>query len=85
MPCHAPLTRVPFPPQHHASMPDTNVDSIVVTPDPVIPTIATPHGPIEVRRIVGIDSRELHRLGPMDPERRAAARAAVDPLLLTTI
>lgn len=85
MPCHAPITRIPFPPQHHASMPNTSVDSIVVVPDPVIPRIDTPHGPIEVRRVVGVDSKELHRLGPMPAAQRSAARAAVDPLLLTTI
>ncbi|MBS2011742.1 MAG: suppressor of fused domain protein [Deltaproteobacteria bacterium] len=85
MPCHAPITRIPFPPQHHASMPDTEVDSIIVTPDPVIPRIDTPHGPIEVRRIVGVTMRELQRLGPMPPAARTSARAAVDPLLLTTI
>jgi hypothetical protein len=85
MPCHAPITRIPFPPQHHASMPDTRVDSIVVTADPVIPRVETPHGSIEVRRIVGVEMRELSRLGPLPPTERAAARAAVDPLLLTTI
>lgn len=85
MPCHAPITRIPFPPQHHGAMPDTAVDSLVVVPDPVIPRVETPHGPIEVRRIVGVDTRELHRLGPMPAAQRAAARAAVDPLLITKI
>ncbi|MFN7696562.1 MAG: suppressor of fused domain protein [Deltaproteobacteria bacterium] len=85
MPCHAPITRIPFPPQYHAMMPNTSVDSIVVVPDPVIPRIDTPHGPIEVRRIVGVELRELERLGPMPAAARPAARAAVDPLLLTTI
>jgi hypothetical protein len=66
-------------------MPDTAVDSIVVAPDPVIPFVDTPHGRIEVRRVVGVTMRELERLGPMPPAQRAQARAAVDPLLLTTI
>jgi hypothetical protein len=85
MPCHAPITRIPFAPEHQASMPNTTVDSIVVTRDPVIPRIETRQGPIEVRRIVGVEMHELQRLGPMPPTERAAARAAADPLLLTTI
>ena len=51
----------------------------------MISFIDTPHGFIEVRRIVGIDARELERLGPMRAAQRAAARAMVDPLLLTRI
>ena len=86
MPFHGvPITKSPFPPQHHAMFPSTSLDCIVVTPDPVIPYVDTPHGPIEIRRIVGIDTRELQRLGPMPAEHRAAARAALDPLLLTRI
>ena len=85
MPCHAPLTRVPFPPAIHPRMLTTSLDSVVVVPDPVLPSIATAHGPIEVRRIVGIDTQELNRLGPMRPATRAAARAQVDPLFLTDI
>ncbi len=85
MPCHAPITYVPFQPEHHASMPSTSLDSIVVAPDPVLGTITTPHGPVEVRRLVGIDGPELHRLGPMKAAARASACAAMDPLLLSDI
>jgi hypothetical protein len=85
MPCHAPITRIPFPPAHHAALPDTSVDSVVVVPDPVLPRITTPHGDIEVRRFVGIDTAELKRLGPMPAAERSAARAKVDPLFLTDI
>jgi hypothetical protein len=85
MPCNAPLTRAPFPAAIHARMPTTSLDSVVVVPDPLLPSIATAHGPIEVRRIVGIDTKELNRLGPMRPAARAAARAEVDRLFLTDI
>ena len=84
MPCRAPITRIAFQPEHHAMMPDTALDSIVVAADPVIPRIDTRGGPIEVRRIVGITEAELHRLGPLPASQRGAARASVDSLLLTT-
>lgn len=85
MPCGVPITRLAFGPNVPEGVPDTTLDSIVVVPDPVIPRIDTAHGPIEVRRLVGVDEQELSRLGPMPPAERVTARAAVDPLMLTTI
>jgi suppressor of fused len=85
MPCHAPLTYLPFPPAHHASMPATELDSLVIALDPQLGQLETAHGPLDVRRIVGITSDELHRLGPLPANLRAAARAEVDPALLTDL
>ena len=50
MPCQAPITHFPFPPHLRGQLPTTSVDSLVVTSDPVLGTIATSAGPIEVRR-----------------------------------
>lgn len=85
MPCHAPLTRVPFQPHMHDSLPFSKTDSVIVVVDPLIPRIDTPHGAVEVRRIVGVDTPELQRLGPMSPAQRGPARAAVDPNLFTRV
>jgi hypothetical protein len=85
MPCHAPITYIPFPPQHHAMMPPTHLDSIVVVADPRIPRIATAHGTVEVRRIVGCTMADLHQLGPLPPAQRTATFARRDPNMLTAI
>ncbi len=85
MPCHAPITYIPFPPQHHAMMPATHLDSVVVVPDPKLPQIATPYGPIEVRRIVGCTMADLNQVGPLPPAQRGPALAQRDPDLLTAI
>jgi len=72
MPLHAPITCIPFPPQHHAAMPQTDLDSIVVVDDPVLGVINTAHGPIKVRRIVGATMDELRVIGPKPPAQRTA-------------
>ena len=48
------MTRIPFQPQHHASMPDSSLVGILAAKDPVLDPIATPAGPVEVRPLVGI-------------------------------
>ena len=58
LPCFSPITRTPFPPEHHDKMPDTSLVGIMVASDPVLPSIDTAHGAIEVRRFVGVDQRE---------------------------
>ena len=85
MPCRAPITYIPFPPQHHAMMPATELDSIVVALDPLLPRIETPHGAIEVRRIVGVTMQDLQQLGPLPPAQRVQALAQRDATLLTDI
>lgn len=79
----APMTRTPFQPEHHAKLPESTLVGVVCTGDPVLPRVETPHGPIEVRRLVGIDVHELDRAetwsldGFIDELKRA------DPLLLS--
>jgi len=85
MPCHAPITCIPFPPQHHAMMPPTELDSVIVVDDPTLPTITTPHGAIRVRRIVGCTMDDLRAIGPQPPAQRAAALAQQNPGFITTL
>ncbi len=44
--------------------PATRMDSVVLTEDPLLPTVMTPRGPLAVRRVVGIlpDERDLMHL-----------------------
>lgn len=85
MPCNAPITCVPFPVEHHAAMPPTQLDSIVIVSDPVLGQIPTPHGTIEVRRIVGVPEAYLHEIGPQPPPQRSAMLRVANPQLLTDI
>jgi len=57
-----PMTKIPFQPEHHGRMPDSRLVGIVATADPVLGTVETPAGPIEVRRLVGVDQEELDRI-----------------------
>ncbi len=80
-----PMTRVPFQPQHHAMMPDSTLVGIMCTPDPVLPTVATPHGPIEVRRLFGVDVLELDRAETWSIEGFIDELKTVNPLFLSDI
>lgn len=59
MPLGWPVTRVAFAAEHHAGLPNTPLDAIVVAADPLVPRIDTAHGPIEVRRLVGLHPDEV--------------------------
>ncbi len=78
-----PITCIPFQPEHHAMMPPTKLVGVMADVDPVLPQVKTPHGTVEIRRIVGVDQRELDRAetwsfrGFLDELRR------VNPLLLS--
>ena len=85
MPCHAPITYIPFPPQHHASMPPTNLDSIVVVDDPVLGAIDTPHGAIGVRRIVGVTMHELRVIGENPPDQCGRILGETNPDFVTVL
>jgi len=85
MPCHAPITCIPFPPQHHAMMPQTPLDSIVVVNDPVLRVIQTPNGPINVRRIVGVTMNDLQVIGPQPVAQRESVLAEINPEFLTVL
>jgi hypothetical protein len=80
-----PMTRIAFQRQHHAALPDSTLVGVLCTPDPVLPTIATAHGQIEVRRLVGIDALELDRVETWSPRGFLEELRRRDPLLLSPI
>jgi hypothetical protein len=80
-----PLTCIAFQPEHHAMMPPTSLVGMFVAADPVIPSINTPAGPVEIRRIVGADQYELDRALTWDPPAFLELMRGVDPLLLSTL
>lgn len=80
-----PMTRLPFQPQHHAMMPDSTLVGLLCTSDPALPRVETPHGPIEVRRLVGIDQRELDWAETWSAKGFLEALRRADPLLLSPL
>jgi Suppressor of fused protein (SUFU) len=80
-----PMTRIPFQPQHQAMMPNSTLVGVLATPDPVLGTIITPAGPVEVRRLVGIDASELARANALRPNDFREAFTKLDPLLLSIL
>lgn len=58
MPLFAPLSRAALPPEHREAQPDSRLMSFLVGSDPQLRSIPTHKGPIEVRRIYGIDAQE---------------------------
>ncbi len=80
-----PMTFMPFTPEHHAMMPRTNLVGMFIAADPVIPSITTPWGPIEVRRIVGIDQYEIDRALTWNPAAFLDVLRGADPLLLSAL
>lgn len=80
-----PLTRIPFQPQHHEHLPDSTLVGVLCTDDPVLPRIETPHGTIEVRRLLGIDQAELDRVETWSVRGFLEELRRKDPLLLSPI
>jgi hypothetical protein len=85
IPCHAPITTVPFAPEHRAMMPQTELDTLLVGTDPLLPEVDTPHGPVEVRRFVGLRTDELRLLQRWSGTAFFEEMQAVDPTLLTDL
>jgi suppressor of fused-like protein len=80
-----PMTRVPFQPEHHAMMPDSTLVGILCAPDPVLGSIDTPHGEVEVRRLVGIDAVELDRVETWSVRGFLEEMSKLNPQLLSPI
>lgn len=59
IPCNMPITHLGIPPDARAEQPQTELEGLLVGVDPLIPSVSTPHGEIEVRRLVGIHPEEL--------------------------
>jgi hypothetical protein len=86
IPLHGvPITRIPFQPVHHAELPDSALVGVVCAADPVLPTIATAYGTIEVRRLLGIDALELDRVETWSVSGFLGELRKRDPLLLSPI
>ncbi|MCU0674320.1 MAG: suppressor of fused domain protein [Myxococcota bacterium] len=66
-------------------MPDSNLVGVVATHDPVLPRIETPAGPIEVRRLVGVDAAELDRIETWSVLSFVEELRTINPLLLSPI
>lgn len=80
-----PMTRIPFQPEHHAKLPHSTLVGVLATIDPVLPRIDTAHGAVEVRRLVGIDARELDRVETWSAKGFLEELRRVDPLLLSPL
>ena len=80
-----PMTYMPFQPEHHAMMPPTTLVGMFVATDPVLPMVNTPAGPVEIRRLVGIDQYEIDRAMTWDPPAFLELMRGVDPLLLSPL
>lgn len=61
LPTAAPIDRIAHGAEPTTS-PPTAMDAVFLVADPVLPTIATPRGPIEIRRVVGIHPGERELL-----------------------
>ncbi|CAN5192934.1 hypothetical protein BH11MYX1_BH11MYX1_51000 [soil metagenome] len=80
-----PMTYMPFQPEHHAMMPPTTLVGMFVAADPVLPMVNTPAGPVEIRRLVGIDQYEIDRAITWDPPAFLELMRGLDPLLLSSL
>jgi hypothetical protein len=80
-----PMTYMAFQPEHHASLPTTTLVGMFVALDPVLPVVNTHSGPVEIRRLVGVDQYELDRALTWDPPAFLALMRDVDPLLLSSL
>ena len=79
IPLPGPITRVAFSPEHHASMPDSVLDNLLVGPDPLLGSIDTPRGSVEVRRLVGLRAEELRFVQQWNGEAFFRCMQAVRP------
>ncbi len=80
-----PMTRIPFQPEHHAQLPHSTLVGVLAAADPVLGTLKTPAGPIEVRRLIGVDALELDRVETWSAKGFLEELLRVDPLLLSPL
>ena len=85
LPGGAPITCLPFRPEHHATLPQTPLVGLLTATDPVLGTVDTPAGPIEVRRLVGIRADEQDRVETWSGDGFLEEHCKRDPLLLTDL
>ena len=85
MPFPGPLTRMALAPADAAAVPDTRLDAAFFVKDPLLPSVRTPRGEIELRRVVGIDSAERELMEPWSVAGLTRVFAKHSPALVTDI
>ncbi len=85
MPLFAPLSRAALQPEHHAAQPDSRLQAILVGGDSQLRGVATHKGPIEVRRIYGIDEAERRLIERWSVAGFGGQIAGRDPTLTTDL
>lgn len=83
MPCMHAITQIPFALEQHAQIRSTELDTLLVGADPVLGTIATPNGEVEVRRFVGALPAELALIETWNCRGFLHEWSQDDPLLIT--
>lgn len=85
MPVGEPITRFFAPKKEKRDYPDTAQSVVLVTHDPLLPTIQTPHGPVHVRRVLGLELDEFLLKELWTREGFTRTLSARDPSLTTSI
>lgn len=85
MPFPDAITRFFAPPHERGNYPDTRMSGAVFAVDPRLPTIATAHGVVHVRRALGVFADELELMELWSPAGFVETFASRDPQLVTDI
>ncbi len=85
MPFPGPITRFFAPPDEAGGFPDTPMSAAVFADDPLLPSIYTRRGVVNVRRVLGLYTDELQLMDLWSPVGFTAGVAARDPDLRTDI
>ena len=85
MPFPTPITRVTGGAEDPVRFPPTGMDAVFLVPDPLLPSVDSPRGAIEIRRVVGMlpDEREL--MEPWSVKGLSEVMRASSPDLATDI
>jgi len=85
MPLPGAITRFFAPPHERAGYPDTAMHGIVIAADPLLPTIHTARGAVQVRRAVGVYADELQLMDSWSPAGFVASIAALSGQFVTDV
>ena len=83
MPFPGPITNFYAPPQEREALPVTAMRNACFVSETLLPTIATPHGAVEVRRAIGLHPDEAQLLELWSVEGFVGVMADVTPALAT--
>jgi hypothetical protein len=85
MPFPQSITRFFAPPHEAGDYPDSEMKAALFADDPILPSIYTPRGVVNVRRVIGLYPEELDLMHLWSPAGFTSAIAARDPQLRTEI